>query len=318
MVIVVIQRVNPKIFSRQHALTLRACYAIINPSGATLEESSSDGSWMVKCREDTISHPNRLTFVETDLMNYLAECTFMHILDPTYNNKLTFKVVGANLEHADCGNLMVAVESEAKDHDVLIRKGEAIARLVFTQIGRPKPLHVNSDALQDYLEKLITHRRQLCYISTLRYGPFSVIPSVILDNNNNDHCTIPSLQDDPISSTPTDLLQSTSGVNNKSSTSLTDMSEHSTQPTASAMSNDVKLKGEDKFNVIVAHALSAMIRTDIGPLKADMDTLKCLVNNAIKVLIPTPSIGEVEDGDTTPPIFNRHAAAKKVKLAPEI
>ncbi|CAL8076302.1 unnamed protein product [Orchesella dallaii] len=251
------------------------CYAIINPSGATLEESSSsDGSWM-------------------------------------------------NLEHADCGNLMVAVESEAKDHDVLIRKGEVIARLVFTQIGRPKPLHVNADALQDYLEKLITRRRQLCYIPTLRYGPFSVIPSVILDNNNNDHCTIPSLQDDTISSTPTDLLQSTSGVNNKSSASLTAMSEHSTQTTASAMSNDVKLKGEDKFNVIVAHTLSAMIRTDIGPLKADMDTLKCLVNNAIKILISTPSIGEVEhededDGDTKPPNFKRHTAAEKVKLAPEI
>ncbi|CAL8076845.1 unnamed protein product [Orchesella dallaii] len=97
------------------------CYAITSPNGEILQRSGRrGGSWIIKSHFDVTLRPHKLTFIETGLMVYLADCTYKHIGDPTDAFEThQFKVLMGNLEYADCDHLMVAVRGMVEDCETL-------------------------------------------------------------------------------------------------------------------------------------------------------------------------------------------------------
>ncbi|CAL8131772.1 unnamed protein product [Orchesella dallaii] len=137
--------VNRTKLNNSPAASISNCarYAVSSSEGYMLQrESTFDTAYILRAADDICIQPLKAGIVETGLTVYISDNVFMHIEDHRrpIDKYQSFKVVGGFLECPDSGKLRIVLENLQNDVCIPIKKGDAVAHLVFSEISFLEPM----------------------------------------------------------------------------------------------------------------------------------------------------------------------------------
>ncbi|CAL8095947.1 unnamed protein product [Orchesella dallaii] len=174
--------VNRTKLNNSPAASISNCarYAISSSEGYMLQrESTFDTAYILRAADDICIQPLKAGIVETGLTVYISDNVFMHIEDHRrpIDKYQSFKVVGGFLECPDSGKLRIVLENLQNDVCIPIKKGDAVAHLVFSEISFLEPMLMDMKDFTPLLERDTHPRKGHGRDHGIpRYGPGVLLP----------------------------------------------------------------------------------------------------------------------------------------------